>query len=79
MLYEVITFNFEHPLTSLVWLTSLVSIGMTFVLSYLLVPELAGDGTLWWKLSAIITCGTIAGALIPELVKIFTSTSYNFV
>ncbi len=67
-------FNFEHPLTSLVWLTSLISIGMTFVLSYLLVPELAGDGTLWWKLSAIITCGTIAGAVIPELVKIFTST-----
>jgi len=72
-------FNFEHPLTSLVWLTSLVSIGMTFVLSYLLVPELAGDGTLWWKLSAIITCGTIAGALIPELVKIFTSTNSGHV
>jgi K(+)-stimulated pyrophosphate-energized sodium pump len=72
-------FNFEHPLTSLVWLTSLISIGMTFVLSYLLVPELAGDGTLWWKLSAIITCGTIAGALIPELVKIFTSTNSGHV
>jgi K(+)-stimulated pyrophosphate-energized sodium pump len=72
-------FNFEHPLTSLVWLTSLVSIGMTFVLSYLLVPDLAGDGTLWWKLSAIITCGTIAGALIPELVKIFTSTNSGHV
>ncbi len=72
-------FNFEHPLTSLVWLTSLISIGMTFVLSYLLVPDLAGDGTLWWKLSAIITCGTIAGALIPELVKIFTSTNSGHV
>jgi len=67
-------FNFEHPLTSLVWLTSLVSIAMTYVLSYLLVPAL-GDGTLWWKLSTIITCGTIAGALIPELVKVFTSTN----
>jgi len=76
---EASKFNFEHPLTSLVWLTSLVSIGMTFVLSYLLVPELAGDGTLWWKLSAIITCGTIAGALIPELVKIFTSTNSGHV
>ena len=72
-------FNFEHPLTSLVWLTSLVSIGMTFVLSYLLVPELQGDRTLWWKLSAIITCGTIAGALIPELVKVFTSTNSGHV
>ncbi|HEU5361196.1 MAG TPA: sodium-translocating pyrophosphatase [Candidatus Deferrimicrobiaceae bacterium] len=72
-------FNFEHPLTSLVWLTSLISIGMTFVLSYLLVPELQGDKTLWWKLSAIITCGTIAGALIPELVKIFTSTNSGHV
>ena len=67
-------FNFEIPLTTLVWLTSIVSIGMTYVLSYLLVPELQGDTTLWWKLSTIITCGTIAGALIPELVKIFTST-----
>jgi K(+)-stimulated pyrophosphate-energized sodium pump len=76
---EAAKFNFEHPLTSLVWLTSLISIGMTFVLSYLLVPELAGDGTLWWKLSAIITCGTIAGALIPELVKIFTSVNSGHV
>ncbi len=67
-------FNFEHPLTMLVWLTSLISIAMTYVLSYLLVPEL-GDGTLWWKLSTIITCGTIAGALIPELVKVFTSVN----
>ncbi len=67
-------FNFEHPLTMLVWLTSFVSIAMTYVLSYLLIPQL-GDGTLWWKLSTIISCGTIAGALIPELVKIFTSTN----
>jgi len=71
-------FNFEHPLTMLVWLTSFVSIGMTYFLSKLLIPEL-GDGTLWWKLSTIITCGTIAGALIPELVKVFTSTNSGHV
>ena len=65
--------NFEAPLTSLVWLTSLVSVGLTFVVSYLLIPS-CGDGTLWWKLSAIITCGTLAGAIIPEVVKVFTST-----
>jgi len=65
--------NFETPLTSLVWLTSIVSVGMTYLASYLLIPGL-GDGTLWWKLSTVITCGTLAGAIIPELVKIFTST-----
>jgi K(+)-stimulated pyrophosphate-energized sodium pump len=65
-------FNFETPLTKLVWLTSIISIAMTFVLSYLLIPNV-GDGTMWWKLSLIITCGTLAGAIIPELVKIFTS------
>ncbi len=64
--------NFEAPLTSLVWLTSFVSVAFTFAVSYLLIPDL-GDGTLWWKLSAVITCGTLAGAIIPELVKIFTS------
>src|SRR5947207_3359293 len=67
--------NFEHPLTSLVWLTSIISIVLTFIVSYLVIPVLAGDTTLWWKLSAIITCGTLAGAVIPELVKVFTSTS----
>ncbi|MDD5209921.1 MAG: sodium-translocating pyrophosphatase [Elusimicrobiales bacterium] len=71
-------FNFEHPLTMLVWLTSFVSIAMTYLLSKMLIPEL-GDGTLWWKLSTIITCGTIAGALIPELVKVFTSTNSGHV
>jgi K(+)-stimulated pyrophosphate-energized sodium pump len=71
-------FNFEHPLTSLIWLTSFVSIAMTYLLSYLLIPAL-GDGTLWWKLSTIITCGTLAGAIIPELVKIFTSTNSGHV
>jgi K(+)-stimulated pyrophosphate-energized sodium pump len=64
--------NFEAPLTSLVWLTSLVSVALTYLVSYLLIPDL-GDGSLWWKLSSIITCGTLAGAVIPELVKIFTS------
>ncbi|HEX6589830.1 MAG TPA: sodium-translocating pyrophosphatase [Longimicrobiales bacterium] len=70
--------NFEAPLTSLVWLTSIVSIALTFVVSYLLIPGL-GDGSLWWKLSAIISCGTLAGAVIPELVKIFTSTESSHV
>jgi K(+)-stimulated pyrophosphate-energized sodium pump len=65
--------NFEAPLTSLVWLTSLVSVGLTYIVSWLLIPGL-GDGTLWWKLSTVITCGTLAGAIIPELVKVFTST-----
>ncbi len=75
---EAKKFNFEIPLTTLVWLTSFISIGMTYFLSYLLIPAL-GDGTLWWKLSTIITCGTIAGALIPELVKVFTSTNSGHV
>jgi K(+)-stimulated pyrophosphate-energized sodium pump len=72
-------FNYEAPLTSLVWLTSLVSIALTYVVSYFLVPELGGDTTLWWKLSSVITCGTLAGAVIPELVKVFTSTSSSHV
>jgi K(+)-stimulated pyrophosphate-energized sodium pump len=66
--------DYEHPLTQLVWLTSLVSVGLTYVVSYFLIPNL-GDGSLWWKLSTIITCGTLAGAIIPELVKIFTSVN----
>jgi K(+)-stimulated pyrophosphate-energized sodium pump len=66
--------DFEAPLTSLVWLTSLLSVALTFLVSYLLLPQL-GDGTLWWKLSAVITCGTLAGAIIPELVKVFTSVN----
>jgi K(+)-stimulated pyrophosphate-energized sodium pump len=66
--------NFEAPLTSLVWLTSLVSVAVTYAVSWLLIPELGGDATLWWKLSTIITCGTLAGAIVPELVKVFTST-----
>jgi K(+)-stimulated pyrophosphate-energized sodium pump len=71
--------NFEAPLTQLVWVTSLVSVGMTYVVSYLLIPRLGGDDTLWWKLSTIITCGTLAGAIIPEVVKVFTSTSSKHV
>ncbi len=71
--------NFEAPLTSLVWLTSFLSIGLTYVVSYFLIPDLAGDSSLWWKLSTVITCGTLAGAVIPELVKVFTSTESRHV
>jgi len=71
--------NFEAPLTFLVWLTSIVSVGATYLVSYLLIPNLAGDPTLWWKLSTIITCGTLAGAIIPELIKVFTSTESGHV
>jgi K(+)-stimulated pyrophosphate-energized sodium pump len=70
--------NFEAPLTSLVWLTSGVSVLLTYVASCLLIPDL-GDGTLWWKLSTVITCGTLAGAIIPEFVKVFTSTESGHV
>src|SRR5688500_15412574 len=63
--------NFEKPLTTLVWLTSIVSIVLTFIVSFLMVPDLGGDTSLWWKLAIIISCGTLAGAVIPELVKIF--------
>jgi K(+)-stimulated pyrophosphate-energized sodium pump len=65
--------EFEQPLTNLVWLTSFVSIAITYAASWLLIRDL-GDGSLWWKLASIITCGTLAGAVIPELVKVFTST-----
>src|SRR5262249_42507764 len=68
------TMSFEAPLTSLVWLTSVLSIIVTYAISYLMIPDLNGDPTLWWKLSTIISCGTLAGAIIPELVKVFTST-----
>jgi K(+)-stimulated pyrophosphate-energized sodium pump len=70
--------DFEAPLTSLVWITSIVSIILTYIVSYLMIPSL-GDGTLWWKLASIISCGTLAGALIPELVKVFTSTKSTHV
>ena len=70
--------NFEAPLTFLVWLTSLLSVGLTYIVSYLTIPTL-GDGTLWWKLSSVITCGTLAGAIIPEFVKVFTSVESRHV
>jgi K(+)-stimulated pyrophosphate-energized sodium pump len=72
---EAAHMDFEKPLTTLVWLTSLVSVALTYVASWLLIPNLGGDTTMWWKLATIITCGTLAGAIIPELVKVFTSTN----
>jgi K(+)-stimulated pyrophosphate-energized sodium pump len=71
--------NFESPLTSLVWITSLVSIAMTYVISSIIIPSLGGDTSQWWKLATIISCGTLAGAVIPELVKVFTSTESRHV
>src|SRR5213594_1794831 len=71
--------NFEAPLTTLVWLTSFVSVALTFLASKLLIPTIGGDATLWWKLSLVITCGTLAGAIIPELVKVFTSVGSRHV
>jgi len=71
--------DFEAPLTTLVWLTSIVSIGFTYLVSYLLIPNLNGDPTLWWKLSTIITMGTLAGAIIPEMIKVFTSVNSRHV
>jgi K(+)-stimulated pyrophosphate-energized sodium pump len=76
---NVDSMNFEAPLTVLVWLTSIVSVVLTYVVSYFLIGNLGSDGTLWWKLSTIITCGTLAGAIIPELVKVFTSTESRHV
>jgi K(+)-stimulated pyrophosphate-energized sodium pump len=73
------TMNFEAPLTRLVWLTSILSVIVTYIASYLLIPAIGGDPTLWWKLSTVITCGTLAGAIIPELVKIFTSVESSHV
>jgi K(+)-stimulated pyrophosphate-energized sodium pump len=71
--------NFETPLTSLVWITSLVSIALTYLVSFFIIPELGGDTSQWWKLATIISCGTLAGAVIPELVKVFTSTESRHV
>ncbi|MFH1017414.1 MAG: sodium-translocating pyrophosphatase [Pseudomonadota bacterium] len=75
---DVPKMDFERPLTSLVWLTSLISVAVTYVVSYFVISGLA-DPTLWWKLSTIITCGTLAGAIIPELVRIFTSMNSGHV
>ncbi len=71
--------NYEAPLTSLVWITSAVSIAFTYVVSSLIIPTLGGDSSQWWKLATIISCGTLAGAIIPELVKVFTSTESRHV
>jgi K(+)-stimulated pyrophosphate-energized sodium pump len=71
--------NYEAPLTSLVWITSIVSIAFTYWISSLIIPTLGGDTTQWWKLATIISCGTLAGAIIPELVKVFTSTESRHV
>ena len=76
---QALEMNFEHPLTSLVWITSIVSIALTFVISHIIIPSLGGDTSQWWKLATIISCGTLAGALIPELVKVFTSVNSRHV
>ncbi|MCE7871958.1 sodium-translocating pyrophosphatase [bacterium CPR1] len=71
--------DFEAPLTNLVWLTSAVSIAVTFLVSKLMLGGLAVDTDLWWKLSVIISCGTLSAAIIPELTKIFTSAKSGHV
>jgi K(+)-stimulated pyrophosphate-energized sodium pump len=76
---KVDAMNYEAPLTSLVWITSIVSIGFTYVISYLIIPIIGDDPSQWWKLATIISCGTLAGAVIPELVKVFTSTESRHV
>ncbi len=76
---SAVKFDFEQPLTQLVWLTSILSVVLTYALSYLVIPDLGGNTSLWWQLSTVITCGTLAGAIIPELVKIFTSTNSRHV
>jgi K(+)-stimulated pyrophosphate-energized sodium pump len=76
---EADSFNFETPLTTLVWITSIISIAVTYIASKALIPNLGGDTSMWWRLSTIITCGTLAGAVIPELVKVFTSTDSRHV
>ena len=72
-------FNFEIPLTQLVWLTSFVSVALTYLVSWLAIPNLNGNTALWWQLSTVITCGTLAGAIIPEMVKVFTSMNSRHV
>ena len=71
------SFNFETPLTSLVWISSIISILMTFGVSYVMIGDMGPD--LWWKLSVIISCGTFAAAIIPEFTKIFTSSKSQHV
>src|SRR5271157_5104436 len=76
---KALKMNFEAPLTSLVWLTTILSIALTYVVSMFMIPDLGGDDTMWWKLATVISCGTLAGALIPEFVKVFTSTNSRHV
>jgi K(+)-stimulated pyrophosphate-energized sodium pump len=72
--------DFERPLASLVWLTSIISIGCTYVASYVILPAMMGGGHhLWWQLATIISCGTLAGAIIPEVTTVFTSTKSRHV
>jgi len=71
-------FNFEEPLTRLIRIASIICISISFIMSYFLVGDLA-DGTLWWKLASIISCGTLAAVLIPEFTKIFTSSKSKYV
>ncbi|GIG26009.1 sodium-translocating pyrophosphatase [Cellulomonas denverensis] len=72
--------DFEKPLSTLVWVTSVVSIALTFLVTWAMLGDLGGDASgLWWKAATIVSCGTLAGALIPELVKVFTSTSSKHV
>ena len=70
-------FDFEEPLTWLVWVTSLVSIAVTYGVSYSLISDMGP--TLWWRLSTIISCGTLAAAIIPEFTKVFTSAKSKHV
>ena len=76
---NAIKMNFETPLTTLVWLTSILSIALTYVVSMFMIPALGGDESMWWKLATVISCGTLAGAVIPEFVKVFTSTNSRHV
>jgi len=71
--------DFEVPLTRLVWITSILSIIVTFIASYFMIPDINGNMDMWWILSIIISCGTIGAALIPEFTKIFTSTKSTHV
>ncbi len=71
--------HFEAPLTMLVWLTSILSVVLTYALSAVIIPDIGGNTSLWWQLSTVITCGTLAGAIIPEMVKVFTSTTSGHV
>jgi K(+)-stimulated pyrophosphate-energized sodium pump len=76
---NAVEMNYEAPLTSLVWITSVVSIALTYLVSAVIIPDLGGSTSQWWKLATIISCGTLAGAIIPELVKVFTSTESRHV